>query len=29
MLKYIDQPNLGEGGIKLVPVQKAEKVEKY
>ncbi len=28
-LKSIDQSNLVEGGIKLVPVQKAEKVEKY
>jgi hypothetical protein len=28
-LKSIDQPNLVEGGIKLVPVQKEEMVEKY
>ncbi len=28
-LKTIDQPNLVEGGIKLMPVQKAEKVENY
>ncbi len=28
-LKSMDQANLVEGGIKLVPVQKAEKVEKY